>query len=484
MINLKKTVGQSNNVSKHTASNLSASIVPLIIALLTIPLYLSYIGEERFGVLAIILAFLNYFSFMDIGLGRAASRRIAQLHQASSAERSDVLWTTILSSVTLGIIAGILLWFGVNYLLGSKIELTHSVKVEAQKASLYLALSFPLLLPVSALLGALHAKYHFRQANMVLVASNSLSQLLPLLVAGLGLIDVSWLVLTTLAVKVCASLILLVLCSKLVPLKSKPSFNLGELFAMAKYGGWVSLIGMFSPFLTTIDRVVIAWFSGAVSLTYYVIPYDLVTKIMVLPGSLSSALFPRLVSAQTKDVDEISVNGTRFLMSLMTPIVIISMALVGSFVELWVGPSISDRAKYIPEVLLLGLWANALVIPTYSKHLARRNPRSIVLVFLVEIPIYLSALILGLVQFGILGAAFAWTFRVLMDTCIILKINSMLRVIILDNLVSCILILLASITLMYIDSFIVSLWVSMALALCSFWTDRNVLTSFYKKLLE
>ena len=66
-------------------------------ALATIPVYLGYVGDERFGVIAIIMAFLAYLSFMDIGLGRAVARRIAQFSEAPEKKRSDILWTSILT---------------------------------------------------------------------------------------------------------------------------------------------------------------------------------------------------------------------------------------------------------------------------------------------------------------------------------------------------------------------------------------------------
>ena len=476
--------GHTKNASKHTVSNLVANVVPLIVALVTIPLYLSYIGEERFGVFAIIMAFLTYFSFMDVGLGRAVSRRIAQLHEATDLERSDVLWTTILSSIVLGVIAGLLLWVCAGYLVGTQVEITPEVRLEAQRAVAYVALSFPLLLPVASLIGALHARYHYKQANNTLLISNSLCQVIPLLIAYMGWIDVSILVLATLGIKLVSSLILMKLCHSLIPLVATPFFSKKEFLGMVNYGGWISLVGMVAPLLTTIDRVVIAWISGARFVTYYVVPYDLVSKVMVISGSLSSALFPRLVSAQPEEAVELSISGTRTLMSIMTPVIIMSVALIGVFLELWVGPSIAEKAKHIPEVLLLGLWVNALVVPTYIRHLARLNPRTILIIFLIEIPIYLGALILGLEYFGILGAAFAWTFRVVLDTLIILKVNSVLKVIIRDNLSSTVLILLAF-GMYYIGfDLIAAVMISMILVLTSCWIDRHVLLRTYQEIME
>ena len=78
----------------HAGSNLAYTLLPLVIALISVPPYLQYLGVEKFGVIAVIMAFLAYFNVMDFGLGRAVSRRISQLRSSSDCEKSRVLWTT------------------------------------------------------------------------------------------------------------------------------------------------------------------------------------------------------------------------------------------------------------------------------------------------------------------------------------------------------------------------------------------------------
>ena len=474
---------ESKNVSKHTASNLATNLIPMFVALITIPFYLSYIGEERFGVLALIMAFLTYFNFMDMGLGRAVSRRIAQLHKDTNLSRSNVLWTTTISSLFLGIIGGFILWISLESLLNSQVKISPLILIETKKAILYLALALPLLLPISSFIGALHARYNFNEANMVMILTNTLVQVIPLFAAINGYVDVSTLVLTTLIIKISSSIILFLICSKLIPLNIYPVFNKEEFVNMISYGGWVSVLGIITPLLTTIDRVVIASVSGARFLTYYVIPYDLVTKIMVIPGSFSSALFPRLVKGNEEDSFNMAITATKTLITVMTPVLIIGLLLINDFLSIWVGSDISNKAKNIGEILLIGLWINALVIPTYSRHLARFDPKTIVIIFLIEIPIYLALLFFGLKYFGIQGAAVAWTLRVLLDTVLILKVNDLLYEIFTDNFYSAVLVFLAIYVYLADIGFIYSLLISLSLLMVSAMKDIKVLKNLYEELI-
>ena len=80
---------------------------------------------------------------------------------------------------------------------------------------------------------------------------------------------------------------------------------------MMHYGGWVSVITMLGPLLVTIDRLVIASLSGAKAIAYYTVPYDLVSRTMVISGSFSSAIFPRLASVSAKSARDMALREKR-----------------------------------------------------------------------------------------------------------------------------------------------------------------------------
>ena len=64
---------------RHTLYNLIGLGLPLVAAVLTIPLLIEALGVERFGMLALIWALVSYFGLFDLGLGRALTRELAGL---------------------------------------------------------------------------------------------------------------------------------------------------------------------------------------------------------------------------------------------------------------------------------------------------------------------------------------------------------------------------------------------------------------------
>jgi len=60
------------SIVRHTGYNVAASLAPIVVSLATVPAQIHYLGEARFGVLAIFAILLGYFGVFDLGISRAA----------------------------------------------------------------------------------------------------------------------------------------------------------------------------------------------------------------------------------------------------------------------------------------------------------------------------------------------------------------------------------------------------------------------------
>jgi hypothetical protein len=278
-------------------------------------------------------------------------------------------------------------------------------------------------LPTTVLQGALQARLRFFEVNAVQSLGTAIGQLLPLSVALLGHTQLSALVPAVLVSRLVVVTLLLQQCGRHVPLSWTPTYDRTDVIELARYGGWVSVVTFLAPMLVTIDRLVIATMSGAASVTAYTVPYDLSSRVMVVSGSLSSALFPRLALATPAKSADLATRTTKLLTAVMTPLVLVGMLGVKPFLDMWLGPTLAAPSSGVAEIILVGVWVNALVIPHGTRLLAVGNPRTVAFIYLAQLPVYISLLTLGLKYWGILGAAVAWTTRVLMDTCMLLRVG-------------------------------------------------------------
>lgn len=395
----------------------------MLIGLLTVPAYLRCIGPERYGALAVIWALLAYFSFFDAGFGRAVTQRMARISESDGARRSQLLWTALVSTFAFGTVASVALWFVADVLLLNRVAMSDATRAELSDATLWLLPALPVLLPTTVLQGALQARLRFFEVNAVQSLGTAIGQLLPLSVALLGHTQLSALVPAVLVSRLVVVTLLLQQCGRHVPLSWTPTYDRTDVIELARYGGWVSVVTFLAPMLVTIDRLVIATMSGAASVTAYTVPYDLSSRVMVVSGSLSSALFPRLALATPAKSADLATRTTKLLTAVMTPLVLVGMLGVKPFLDMWLGPTLAAPSSGVAEIILVGVWVNALVIPHGTRLLAVGNPRTVAFIYLAQLPVYISLLTLGLKYWGILGAAVAWTTRVLMDTCMLLRVG-------------------------------------------------------------
>ena len=160
----------------------------------------------------------------------------------------------------------------------------------------------------------------------------------------------------------------------------------------------------------------IAHISGPASVTYYTIPYDLVGRTMLLSNAISTTLFPYLASSIKEEANKAAVATSRILTFLLVPATFIVFAALDPFLRLWIGPEAARSSYGIGQIIIIGVWLNALAVPHNVHLLARGSARLAACILLVQIPFYFLALSYCAKEFGLLGVAFAWTARVLFDS--------------------------------------------------------------------
>lgn len=403
------------SIGRHSVYNLVGAVTPVVVTVVTVPTYLDRIGEERYGVLVVLWATVGYLGLFDLGLGQAAANRIAVLRGASAESRAAVFWTALCGAAVLGCVAGGILWVGGRWALRVLVDGADGVGAEVADALPWLACSVPVLLCSSVLSGALVAREEFLRKNVIGAVEGVLIQVVPLGAAAWWSPDVSVLVASVLAVRVGSSAGLFWVCARVLRLRPRPVVAWDELRSLFAYGGWVTVSGIIGPVLSTVDRMLIGFLSGASNVTYYSVPFNIASKINMLPVSLASALFPRVSAANEREAEGLLAAAVRGLTLIVTPISACGIVAVRPVLTVWLGGEFAERAAWVGEILLVGLWANSLARVPFAYLQARGRPDLTAKFHLVEVGPYLVLLWFCVDWFGLVGAAVAWSARVWSD---------------------------------------------------------------------
>jgi O-antigen/teichoic acid export membrane protein len=141
------------------------------------------------------------------------------------------------------------------------------------------------------------------------------------------------------------------------------------------------------------------------------VPYQLANRVVILPGSLMAALYPRLSGTTHEEQTALARKATQTLWSLLLVPFLGAIFVVGPFLHVWVGNEVGPEAGAVARIILLGMWGNAFALIAFIQNEAVGRPDRVTKLTVLEIPPYFLLLYIGMTQFGLMGAAVATAAR-------------------------------------------------------------------------
>lgn len=406
---------------KNSVWNLGGYIIPTIIAIPALGYLARTLGIELFGIYTLAIAIVGYAGIFDVGLTRAIVREIA-LYRDDVEERKKIISTTTIFIAifsSLGVVAIFLLIPNIVALL--KISLSH---VEEVKTSLrILVFSIPLFLLNQVWMSILEGDERFFIVNIQRSIGSSIIAGLPALCVLLqnGLVSA----ITGLVLGRIVSVIIAYIVVRKEIIGSKFQFNMMTFKRLIFFGGWITVSNIISPVMVYFDRFVISSILGAKLVGFYTAPSEAVSRLGLLPGALSRAVFPRLSNITDKKDFNRQVKFSYVLMiSGCLPIVLIGIFFSEKILYLWLGVEYAARSAIIFNILLVGFFFNSIAQIPFTIIQSVGKAKITALLHCFEIIPYLVMLYLFVSHYGIMGAAYAWTIRVIVDSLLLIFVSN------------------------------------------------------------
>src|SRR5882724_10827581 len=405
------------SIKRNTLINLAGATAPMLVSLMTVPLYLRLVGEARFGVLVLVWLFVGYFEFFDFGIGKATANQLARLRDAPISAREEAFWTGALINGILGLLGGLVLLaaghYGANAYFGHK--LPGELDDEIRMALPWLALAVPVGTVSAIGVAALEARERFLALNTLQVLVTALIQLLPLLVAWWRGPALDGLVAAAVICRIGANLPVLLACRRYVPLHGRPRLRKSLAAPLFRYGGWVTVTAVIGPILVSVDRLLIGSQIGLSAVAHYTVPYNLVTKLQVLPASLVRTLFPRFSLLEWEECAPIARQAVSGLAAITLPLTVAAVIVMKPFLSVWIDARFAEIAAPVGEILLIGIWINSLAWVPAVMLQGQGRPAIIAKLHAMELVPYVTILWIGMAWAGLQGADWAWVLRVAVD---------------------------------------------------------------------
>lgn len=406
-------------LAKNTAWNLLGQLAPMLAAVFAIPLLIAGMGVDRFGVLTLAWMVLGYFSVFDLGLGRALIVLISEKLGAGRLEEIPALtWTAIWLMLLLGAVGGVLMWGLAGWLTTDALEIPPDLVTETTRTFRWLALSVPVVIVTTGLRGVLEAYQRFDLVNLARMPLSVLTFVSPLCVLPFS-DRLDWIVLSLLGVRAVFFMVSVALVRVVNPdLLKRIHWDKRYLKSMLGFGGWMTVTNLVGPFMMYLDRFAIGSALGMTAVAYYVTPYELVTKLLVIPGALVGVLFPMFSSSLIKDSSKVAAlfwAGVRWIFIGLFPAVLVLCVFAEEGLTIWLSEAFAQNSSAVLQWLAVGVLINSLAFVPFGFIQAAGRPDLTAKLHLLELPPYLGLLWLGMTQFGLLGVAIVWTIRVAFD---------------------------------------------------------------------
>jgi O-antigen/teichoic acid export membrane protein len=223
------------------------------------------------------------------------------------------------------------------------------------------------------------------------------------------------LMIATVGVNIIGLAVLALAASRFVPLLA-PGRPTGQLLrSLGSYGGWMTGTALLSPVVTLVDRFLIGALVGPAAVSAYVIPYNLVSRILMLPASLSSAILPRFAASEREEEQRLQTVAITTLVALLTPLAVVATARLAPFLYLWLGQDLALAATPIGLILVGGFWVHGLAYVCSTIVMARGRPDVLMKLLLAYLIPYLVLLYVLVESMGGIGAAIAWCLKATCD---------------------------------------------------------------------
>jgi O-antigen/teichoic acid export membrane protein len=406
---------------RNSVYSLAAFVWPISLSFIATPFVVHHLGQDKYGVLALVTSFIGFFAVLDFGVSPSLVKYVAEHHAKKDYPRVNQFFSSaLLFYSAIGLIgAGLIIiaaFLFAPHLVKNSPELINITKIVFFISAFGFLINM-LLSALTSIPGALQRFDLTSKLNMIVASSSTIGTVL-LLFLGFGLIAI---VIYTVLLSLLAAIAYVAIDKKLLPtlqVRIKPDPNsLKEMFGFSGYAFIASVSGVV---IAELDRLILGFILGPKAVTYYVIPGNIAIKILGAVVAASTVIFPLTSELVARgDIDKLRnlyARSSRFIIILLTLGIVPLIVFAHRFLLFWLGPDFARTSGPTLQILLLTYFISSLhVIPFLVAYGSGKPKYSAIYASCVAV-LNIVLMFALIPHFQIIGAAYAYLFAVVPTT--------------------------------------------------------------------
>jgi O-antigen/teichoic acid export membrane protein len=400
--------------SRGLLAGLASSAWTLLVSLITVPLYLKYLGVEAYGLIGFFATLQALFQVLDLGLSSTANREIARSSASGRlAEAENLLHTlAVVYWIMAGIIALIVLAlapFIAGEWLKTKELAPDTIRHAVMLMGLTLACRWPIALYQSALMGA----QRLTLSSGVSIAMVTLGSFGALAVLAFVSSTIEAFFVWQACVGLLHAATMRWAAWRAVGRSGNVKFGFDQLGRIWRFSAGMSGIALSSLMFTQLDKIVLSKIVGLEHFGHYMLATFVASAMYVLVTPVFNVIYPRFSAlAYTADEEELSKLyrlGTRLLGAALFPIAISVAVFSKELIQAWTGnPDIASSVAPIVALLAMGTALNGVMHFPYALQLAWGMTWIPLTINIILIAVMVPLTIFLALTYGAPGGAAAW----------------------------------------------------------------------------
>ena len=412
----------TGKVVKGTLWTVGGQALPMAAVFVTTPFVIRMLGAEGYGVLALTALVPAVLGFADLGMGTAStkfgSEAFVHSKDAEAAVMRSAALVGLLSSLPF---AAALYVF--SDLLVAQLNVPEHLHRDAS-----LGLKFASVTLLANFLSNIFNSPQLARLRMDLNASIGAGARTLGVIATPVIIYLGGGISGALAGVMAASLIgLLVHILVSQKLLGRRLFATGierpALPAMLKFGGALAIAALAGLLLVNIEKFVLARVASVAALAHYSVAFTFAMLASTFSAAMATTLLPAfsqlLAPGSRQRLESLYSRCVRATIVLLLPALAIMLVVARPVFTIWAGEEFGRESTLPFYVILAGLFFNISILVPGSLIIAYGRTDALAKMYWIELFPYIAVTTVLATKFGAVGAAAAWSLRVLADAAVV-----------------------------------------------------------------
>jgi O-antigen/teichoic acid export membrane protein len=414
------TAGMTTKVVKGSLWTLVGQVLPLAVSLVTTPFVIRMLGAENYGVLILVGLIPTYLGFADFGMSIASTKFASEAYAVGDTRReASIVRTAALIALCSSLPIAL-----VMFALSPQIISLFNVP-EASRSTASLALKFA---AVTFVLNFLNGIFNTPQLTRLRMDLNTLVN------AGfriLGLVATPFAVymygiLGAVFVLMVASLFTLLghlaISNRLDKHLFEFTIDRSVIKPMVKFGSGLVGASIAAVLLINAEKGILAATVSASALAHYSVAFTVASMMTIFSSAMIQSLVPAFSQLQLLEnrpqLSALYSRAVRLSLIWLIPALVFLAIVAKPFFAVWAGDEYAAESTIPFYVLLLGLAFNIIAFLPNAAILAAGKTAALAKLYWVELAIYSVVVWFLASRYGAIGAAAAWSFRVITDAIV------------------------------------------------------------------